>query len=153
MALTSVTVLDILGQTSSITFNNPGQVDQISFSSNQITYSSCSQYNLGKSDCALYFQFLNTWYNLLLVNFPTLGSQLQAAWPLSVFDITTSFAGVKHIIYNQTSAGTQVININYVPISVAAGIAARGSPVTISMQEFFMAVYMKQQYFNQVAFN
>lgn len=37
MALTAVTVFDIIGATQTITFNNPSQVDQITFSSNSIT--------------------------------------------------------------------------------------------------------------------
>lgn len=153
MAITSSTTLDIVNQTASITFSNPSQVDQITFGSNQITYQSYSSYNLTKSDCALYFKFLNTWYNSLLVNFPSLGSQIHQAWPLSVFDITTSSSGVTHIIYSQQSQGTQVISINYVPTATSAAVASRGSPVTISIQEFFMAIYMKQQYFNQISFN
>ncbi len=153
MALTAVTTLDVIGQTSTPTFNNPSQVDQITFGSNQITYQTCSSYNLIKSDCALYIKFLTTWYNSLLINFLSLGVLLQQAWPLSVFDITTSSSGVTHIIYTQQSQGTQVISINYVPTAASAGVSARSSPVTISVQELFMGVYMKQQYFNQIAFN
>jgi hypothetical protein len=154
MALTSQTTLDLVGQSSVLSFyQGVSLVDQITYSSNQITYASISSYNLSKSDMALYYNFLNTWLSSLYANFPIVAASAKLIWPLCQFDITESFAGVTHIIYNQTSTGTQVININYVPVAVPGAIAARGSPVTITDQEFIMGVNMKQNYFNQVALN
>lgn len=128
MALTSTTVLDLVGQTQVLTFNNPSMVDQISFGSNQITYSAISSYNLVKSDCLLYFQFLNVFSNLLIINFPSVASSVNGALPLSQFDLTLSSSGVEHITYTQNSGSTNVYTSNYVPLAASASFAARASP-------------------------
>lgn len=153
MALTSTTTFDVINVTSTITFNNPSQVDQITFSGNQITFQTCSSYTLVKSDFLLYFKYLNSFNNQLFINFPSISQSINSAFPLSVFDITIYSAGVTHIIYNQTSLGTTVTNINYVPIAGAAAIVARSSPVTITLQEFFMFVYILNQYSTQILVN
>jgi len=153
MALTSTTTFDIVGATQTITFNNPTQVDQITYSGNQIIFQTSSAYNLAKSDYLLYFKYLNAFNNLLLLNFPVISQAFSIAWPLCQFDITESNVGVQKIIYSQSSVGTAVININYVPIANSSAFTARASPVTISLQEFFMMVYMLSQYTNQVGLN
>ena len=153
MALTSTTTFDIAGQTQTITFNNPSQVDQITFSSNQITFSSESSFNLVKSDILLYNKYLQAFNNLLLINFPSISSSIGLAWPLCVFDFTESNIGVQRLIYNQTTSGTTVININYLPIATSAAFSARPSPVTITLQEFFMFVFMMNQFAQQVNLN
>ena len=76
-----------------------------------------------------------------------------AFFPLCVFDISETNVGVKKIIYNQTTAGTTVININYVPVAVSAAFATIGSDVTISLQEWFFQIIMMYQYNNQVSLN
>ena len=154
MALTQTTSLDVVGGTSTITFYNGAQVDQITFSSNSITWQSQSTYNLSKSDLLLFIQFITFWNQTLFTNFTTtITPYVGTAFPNSVFDITRSFAGVTHITYNNTTSGTTVLNINYVPTAVSAAIATRGSPVTVTMQEFFMSIYMLQQYQVQVQVN
>ena len=154
MALTSQTTLDLIGQTQSIIFMNPSQVDQISFASNQITWQASSSFNLAKTDLLLYLKFVNTFNNLLITNFPSVASGYASAWPsLCQFDITESFAGVEHIYYTQTSQGSQVIQINYLPSVVSASFATRASPITLTMQEFFMQCNMLNQYAIQVGLN
>jgi len=153
MALTSVTNFNIPGQNQSVTFNNPSAVDQITYSSNQITFAAESSFNLVKSDLLLYIQYLTTFNTLLIANFPSVNSSIGQAWPLSEFDITESSSGVTHIIYTQTSQGNTVLGINYVPISGSAGFTARASPVTITLQEYFMTVLMLGQFYNQVYLN
>ena len=153
MALTSTTITDIVGQTQTIVFNNPSQVDSIQFASNQITFAASTTYNLTKSDLILWCQFLSTFNNLLLINFPTISSIIGQAFPLCVYDYTYSNIGVKRLIYNQISIGTTVININYLPIATSAAFATRGSPVTITLQEYFMFVLMMGQYIQQVNLN
>jgi hypothetical protein len=153
MGLTSTTTFDLVGLTQTLTFFNPSQVDQITFSSNQITFGAISSFNLVKSDVILYCKYLNTFNNLLIQNFPSVSTSVNNAWPLSEFDITESSSGVTHLIYTQTSQGTAVQTINYVPIATSASFAARGSPVTISLQEFFMYVLMSNQYAIQVNLN
>jgi hypothetical protein len=153
MALTSTTVFDLVGQTQSITFNNPSQVDQISFASNQVTFSASTGYDLSKSDLLLYNKYLQAFNVLLLVNFNTLGSQALLPWPLCNFDITESSSGVTHLTFNENTGSTNVIYINYVPTAVAASFATRSAPVTITMQEYFMFVLMMQQYAQQVSQN
>lgn len=153
MALTSTTIFDIIGMTQTLTFNNPSQVDQIVFANNDITFETSSTYNLLKSDLILYFKYLNSFNNLLLINFPSINSSIGGIWPLSSFDITESSAGVTHIIYTQTSQGSTVLEINYVPIAGSASFITRSAPVTISLQEFFMTVLMMNQFINQVGLN
>jgi hypothetical protein len=153
MALTQQTTTDLVGKTQTITFNNPSQVDQITYSNNQITFQAISTFNLTKSDLLLYIQYLQTFNTLLIANFPIVNSSIGQAWPLSQFDITESSSGVTHIIYTQTSTGNTVMGINYVPQATSGAFTARASPVTITLQEYFMTVLMLGQYYNQVFLN
>ena len=148
MALTAATIFDLAGGTQSITFSNSGTVDQISFSAGTVTFSANSTYSLSKSDFALYAAYLNTFYNLLISNFPTL--QLNGLLPLSQFDITHSHTGVEKITYTQNSLGANVYTINYLSLTTQAGFLGR-SAVTITVQEFFMLIIMFQQYAIQVS--
>jgi hypothetical protein len=154
MALTATTTFDLVGQTQVITFyEGASQVDQISFGSNSITFATSSTFNLSKSDYLLYAQYLNAFNNLLYVNFPSVISTVGGKWPLSVFEISETNSGALHVNYLQTSQGVQVLGVNYVPLAGQAAFATRASPVTISMQEWFMTVNMIAQYTNQVAQN
>lgn len=153
MALTQQTTVDIVGQTQTIVFNNPSAVDQIQYSSNQIIFAASTTYNLVKSDLLLYGQFINTFNNSLILNFPQVNSSIGGVWPLSNFDFTESNVGTKRLIYNQSSNGTTVININYLPIATSGVFATRGSPVTVTLQEYFMFVLMLSQYIQQVNLN
>ena len=154
MALTAATVFDLIAATQTITFSNPAQVDQITYSGNQITFQTSSTYNLSQSDFALYVKYVLAFNILLIQNFPQIPNSYILEWsPLSIFSITQSNVGVEHITYNQSSNGTQVININYVPIATSAAFATRGSPVTIPLQEWFTFIVMMQQYATQVALN
>jgi hypothetical protein len=153
MALVQQTTLDIVGETQTIVFNNPGIIDQIQYTSNQIIFATSSTYNLGKSDLLLYGQFINTFNNSLLLNFPIVTTSIGAIWPLSGFHFTETNQGTKSLVYTQTSSGTQVININYVPIAGAGSFATRASPVTVTLQEYFMFVLMLGQYIQQVNLN
>ena len=153
MALTQQTTVDIVGQTQTIVFNNPGAVDQIQYASGQITFGAISTFNLSKSDLVLYGQFINAFNNQLIINFPSVNQSIGGIWPLCVFDFTESNVGVKKLIYNQSSSGSTVININYVPLATSAAFAGRGSPVTITLQEYFMFVLMMGQYIQQVNLN
>lgn len=153
MVITSQITTDIVGQTQILVISNSGPLDQILYSNNQITFGTSSTYNLSKADLALWGQFLNTFNNLLIINFPSIASSIGLAWPLCVFDFTENDIGVKRLIYNQTSNGTTVININYLPIATSAAFATRSSPVTITLQEYFMFILMMAQYFQQVNLN
>lgn len=153
MALTSSTTFDIVGQTKTLTFFNPSQVDQVSFANNQITFQSETQYSLAKSDMILWFKYLNVFNNLLLINFPAISSSIGQIWPLCIFSIVENNIGVKKITYDQQIAGTEVLNIVYVPIASAASVATRSSPVTISLQEWFMTILMMNQFTTQVSLN
>lgn len=153
MALTNTIVFDVVGQTQTMTLFDPAQVDQISFANNQIIFQATPTYNLVKSDLLLYFQFVKLFLTSLNLNFPSINGSTLGIWPLCQFDITSSTLGVTKLVYNQNSNGSNVININYVPIAASAAIVARASPVTISLQEFFMTVMMYNQYSNQVLLN
>jgi hypothetical protein len=154
MVLTSTTILDVVNQIQSITFyESAAQIDQITYQSNMLTFSAISTFNLVKSDFLLYFQYLNTFFNLLTVNFPAFQSQANYIWPLCEFDITSTNVGVFKIIYTQNSLSNNVYTINYVPIATSCSFTARASPITISVQEFFMTLNMLTQFTNQVRLN
>lgn len=153
MALTQQTTADLAGQTQTIVFNNPSAVDQIQYASNQITFGTSSTYNLVKSDLILYGKFIQAFNIQLLLNFPQVNSNIGGVWPLCNFQISDTFSGVNHLVYNQTSNGTTLININYVPQATSGAFTTRSSPVTITLQEYFMFVLMLGQYMQQVNLN
>lgn len=153
MALTSTTTFDLIGQTQMIQFNNSGVVDQISYGNGQVTFAEISGFNLSKSDLILYNQYLQVFNTLLLVNFPLVAQNIGQVWPLCNFQISETTSGVTHIVYNQTSQGNTVENINYVPIAASEGFTARGAPITIMIQEYFMFVLMMGQFAQQVNLN
>jgi hypothetical protein len=153
MALTANTVLDIVGLTQTITFSNPTQIDQISFTGGQITFQTASSYDLLKSDLLLYVQYINAYNLLLFRNFPLINANVNAAFPLSLFEIYSTNVGTTKLFYNQTSGSNTVLNIDYLPIAGTAVFAIRNSPVTITLQEFFMTVNLLTQYAVQVNLN
>lgn len=154
MALTSTTTWDIVGQTQTITFYQSAlQVDQIVFSSNQITFSNISSFNLSKSDYLLYFQYLNAYFTTLLINFPSIGGSVNGKFPVCQFEILETSLGVTHIDYIQSSQGSTIYSINYVPVALSASFVARASPITITLQEFFYAINILTQYTNQISLN
>ena len=151
MALTSQTSLDTAGGTQTITFyESSSQVDQIIYSSNQITFQTCSAFNLSQSDLQLYFTYLNTFNTNLKINFPIINNSVNTSFPLCEFDLKITNVGTKKIVYTQTTSGTNVVLITYVPIATAASFIARASPVTITIQEFLMMISMLIVYENQV---
>ena len=152
MTLTSTTTFDLIGQTQTIIFNNPSQIDQITFANNQITWGSTAGYNLSKSDLLLFLQFKNLYSNLLIANFPLVRASLNAILPVSTFQLNETFAGVTHIYFIQSSLGNPVNTFNYLPSVTSASVAAR-SQITISLQEFFWCVQMSNQYATQVGLN
>jgi hypothetical protein len=153
MALTSLITLDLVGQTQILNYyQGASLVDTISYGSNQITWSATAGFNLSKSDTLLYNSLFQLYFTALVLNFPIVSKSNNALWPLCQFDITETFAGVTHINYTQTSQGSAVLGINYVPFVTSAAFAARSS-ITISMQEFFMTQIMLAQYSNQVGLN
>ena len=154
MALTATTTTDLVGQSQTLSFYESGTlVDQITFSSNSVTFQTISSYNLVKSDVILYNQFIQSFSRLLVMNFPVVAQSTYAAFPLCSFTLSLTSAGVTHITFTQAWEGTTVQSFNYVPVAQSAGITARASPVTISLQEWFMAVIMFSAYTNQVSLN
>lgn len=153
MALTAQTTLDIVGQTQTISFYESGSlVDQITYSGNAITLSGIAAFNLSKSDFALYISYLTVYVNALYINFPSIRSSTNGQWPNVEFDITIISSPVAKIIYTQTFNGAVVNTITYVPLASAASFILR-SPITVTLQEFFMSMNMLVQYANQVSLN
>ena len=153
MALTSVITLDLVGQTQILNYYESATlIDTITYASNQITWAATSGFNLSKSDTLLYNSLFQLYFTALILNFPIAGKSNNTIWPLCQFDITETTVGITHINFTQTSIGSNVLAINYVPIATSAAFAARSS-ITISMQEFFMTQIMLAQYANQVSLN
>jgi hypothetical protein len=154
MALTSVISLDVINVNSSITYNNPSQIESISFSSNSITFSSTAGFTLSKSDTLLYLKYLLAFNSQLFVNFPFISQFSTLSLPVSQFKILI-LNGPNIIEYFQTSTSSPVslvYNITYTPGGTAT-FAARSSPITITLQEFFMCIYMMIQYQTQININ
>jgi hypothetical protein len=157
MALTATTVLDVVDQTQTISFfSSAAQVDQIIYSSNQMTFTAITTFNLVKSDFLLYYQYLNAFFKILPINFPIVNvttlPQL-ASWPLSSYNLAETDVGVFKIDYTQTSGSSTALALNYVQIAGAVAFSARATPVVITLQEFYMMMNMLAQYTNQVSLN
>lgn len=153
MALTSTIDFDLIGATQKIIFYNPSQIDEIIYSSNQVTFQMAAAYTLSKNDFLLYYKYLSAFITQLLINFPLVSASLDIPWPICRFDITESNSGGISINYIQSTGSATVIHIHYAPITSLASFSRRTSPVTISNQEFFMFSYMMKQYAKQVGLN
>jgi len=154
MALTSTTLVDVVNSTQTITFYESAvQVDQIVYANNQITFEAASVYNISQSDLSLYYGYLKAYFNNLLVNFPVISASGASIWPLCQFEINETHTGILSLTYNQTSNGILVLNIAFLPSLASASFTGRASPVTITMQEFFMTMNMLFQYINQTNLN
>jgi len=153
MSLQAAILLDIGNQAQTLTYTlSSSQVDQVSFSNNQVTFGTTSGFNLSKSDFLIYVAALNTFNNALIVNFPSVQNARGLTLPVSSFELQLTSVGVTHIYYTQTSLGNSVYNTNYVPIAQSASFAAR-SQITITMQEFFECVAIKELHAQQVSLN
>ena len=153
MSLQQLLAADSVGQTASIIFNDPALVDQVSFGSNQITMAACTAFTLTKADLILYGQYLTQFNNTLLVNFPSIALSINGQFPLSNFQISKTFSLVNHLKYTQTSGANTVYTINYTPSTGLGTFIARASPVVITLPEFYMCIYMLQQFIAQVSLN
>ena len=121
------------------------------YSNNQITFENIAGYTLSKSDFALWFQYLLAYSLLLTKNFPITNISIGLTFPLCEFQTTITNQGTKSLGYLQQTSGTDVLKITYLPIATSAAFEVRASPMTISMQEFFMTMLILPQYANQVA--
>jgi hypothetical protein len=153
MALTSTITLDLVGATQILNYYESATLtDTITYSSNSITFATTPGFNLSKSDTLLYNSLFQLYFTALVLNFPVISKSNNALWPLSSFQISETSQGVTHINYAQTSVGSPVLGINYVPLAGSAAFASR-SQITITLQEFFMTQIMLAQYSNQVGLN
>ena len=153
MALTSTIALDLVNQTQTLTyFEGASQIDQITFSSNSVTFGNTSGFNLSKSDLILYNNLFQIWFTALVLNFPTISITSLVKLQLSNFQISITSLGITHINYIQSSLGSVVNTINYVPVAIAASFSAR-STISISLQELYLMQDLLQKFTNQVAFN
>jgi hypothetical protein len=152
MALTSTTTFDIIGQTATLTFFDPGQIDQIVFSGGQFHYGAHSGFTLSKTDIGLYITANNIFNTFLLTIITGFAVNALIPWPLCDFSTSETFTTVKHINYIQTSTGNSIYNINYTPSSITGLFASRASHST-SIQEWLMSVNMLNQYAVQVKLN
>lgn len=153
MALQATLFLDIPDTQLTLTYTlNGSQIDQIVYSSNQVTFGATSGFNLVKSDLIIYNAYLNTFLNSLITNFPFVQNSRGISLPLSLFEIQLLTSGVEHINYIQTSLGNSIYNTNYVPIATSASFGARSS-IAITMQEFLVFCELHNIYINTVGLN
>jgi len=153
MALQATLFVDIANQFETLTYTlNSVQLDELTFSNNQITFGSTTGFNLSQSDFIIYNSYLTIFLNSLLINFPTIQNLRGISLPISTFEIQLATSGIEHIYYIQTSLGNSVYNTNYVPDAHAASFASRVS-ITITLQEFFVFAQLHNIYSQQVGFN
>lgn len=150
MALTAVTTLNIPGVTQTIVFNNPATLDEIDFAGTQITLKAISTYNLSRSDFLLYFNYLDIYNTALFLNFPFINANINISLLQSEFDIKM---GATRLTYDQHSGATDALSLSYQLSNQTMTFAARASDVVISLQEFFIMIYLLRQYSKQVSLN
>lgn len=154
MALTAVTTFNVLGGTQSIVFDNPSQIDSISFAGNAITWGVTAGYTLSKQDYALFQQYINVFNNLLFANFSSISSSLKLSWPFTGTDLKISQTLAPNaVVYTQKAATLNFLVITYVPGTTTATITPRATPTTITLQEWFSSVDVLTQFATQVAAN
>lgn len=151
MALVQVVTIETLAGTASLTLGNPAQVDRLDFASNQIVFASSSSFSLSKSDTLLYIKYLTLFNNILLLNFPTIGQFVNLPLPACSFDVSITTGPNRKTDYAQKSGNSTVLNIDYNTNTGLSTFSSRHPSVTISMQEFYMMVYIFNQYSNQVS--
>jgi len=146
--LQQISTLTSSTQSDTLAFFNPDQIDQLTYSSESITFEKCDEYKLSKEDLILYCKYIISWNVSLLDTFVNLVPAVNTSVLVSSFKIEVTSDG--QIIYNQTANGEAVICITYYPSELKAIVSSRGSPVSISYQEFFLMIYLLSQYINQV---
>jgi hypothetical protein len=150
MALKSQTLLDIPNATQSIIFQNPGTVDEIDFSNNQITLKAISQYTLSKEDFLIYFNYLDIFNTALLLNFPVLNAYFNTPLPLCEFGFKV---GPIMITSDQYSGPTNAISLTYMLSTEVMTFAVRPLDVIVTMQEFFTTVYILRRFTKEISLN
>lgn len=154
MAITSQTSLDLVGQTSTLSYyQGASLIDQITFGSNAITYQAISSFNLVQTDMLLYYKFLNTYLALLYTNFPIVPASANLILPNSQFEFNQFSLGLTHIQFIQASLGNTFISINYLPSITSGSYNSRASPVTITLQEFIQGFNSSTMFYNQILLN
>jgi hypothetical protein len=151
MAVISTITQNIPAATQQIIFYNPSEFDNITYSSNSITYATEASITLSQSDLALWFVNKLIFYNTLLFNFPTINASFNAPLPICKFEIVAN-PTVAHIIeYIQTSGLTSlsVYNITYNTSTNTATFTARTSPITVTLQEYLIGFEYIKQFTNQ----
>lgn len=146
--LQQISTLTSSTQSDTLAFLNPDQIDQLTYSSESITFEKCDEYKLTKEDLILYCEYIISWNVVLLDTFLNLVPAVNTAVPVSSFKIEVT--SDQQITYTQTANGQAVICITYYPSELKAVVSSRGSPISISYQEFFLMVYLLNQYINQV---
>lgn len=152
MSLLAINTLNLPSLTQSIVFNNPSQVDEISYASNSITYPIASSFVLSQADFALFYQYSQQFYNSLIINFPNITQYYNIEIPVCLFEIQ-SLGGPNLLNFTQTSTAspvTHVYTITFDRVAKTATFAARASAITITMQEYLLAFSALTQYANQV---
>lgn len=152
MATTSVVTQNLPSDTQQVIFYDTGEFDNITYSSNQITYAAESSITMSQSDFALWYKYFLQYYNLLLTNFPVINSAYNTSVPICKFEILSLSTQSPNLIeYIQTSTITSqsVYSITYSTTGNTATFAARSAPITITLQEFLIGFQLITQFANQ----
>lgn len=153
MALTASQTLNIPGTTQQIIFSNPSEIENITYSTSGITYASEISSVLSRSDFALFFQYKIQFFNSLFVDFPNIVASYQLEVPVCKVQIYSS-NGPNLIQFLQTSTASpisSVYNITYDRGTHTATFSSRINPITITLQEYFLAFQVLSQFAKQVS--
>lgn len=150
--LSSLVTLNVPSGSQTLSWGNPTTLDSITFGSNLITFPAAASYTLSQSDFALFFSYKVTFFNALLVNFPSCYQAYQIEIPASKYDIQ-SLTVVNLLNFLQTTgtpSPVNVFNISFDRGTKNATFAARPNPVTISLSEYLISFPVLQLYATQV---
>ena len=152
--LTTSTSVNHAPSSQVITFYlSDSQVDQVTFSGNQFTFSAIDSFTLSKEDTMIYLNYLQVFQKTVTINFSESNGLYNQPLPACEYDIDiVNSDGDMQLTYIQTSGGTSIYNISYDQNSQTATFSSR-SQISITSQEFAASVKILNLFAIQVGFN
>ena len=152
--LTTSTSVNHAPSSQVITFYlSDSQVDQVTFSGNQFTFSAIDSFTLSKEDTMLYLNALEVFQKTVTINFGQTSGLYNQPLPPCEYDIDiVNSDGDMQLTYTQTSGGTSIYTISYDQKTETATFSSR-SQISITAQEFAASVKILNLFAIQVGYN
>ena len=151
MAISSTIIQNLPAKTAQIIFTNTAEFENITYSSDGITYAAEASAVISTGDFSIFFANKLSFYNALISQFP-LSPYFQYKIPVSKFEIYSS-SGPNILQYLQTSTAspiTNVYNITFDRVALTATFAARTNPITNTYQEYLIGFQWMSMFANQI---